>query len=119
MSEYFIPEVFGAAPPPNGGPALRKQKPIEVAVITEDCTGCGGSPACVPYCPVPDCMVWFPDQDNPPLGRIAVNPRLCTGCKLCASKGPEGSFLDGCPWDAIEMAPIEMVEAMLGTRFER
>ncbi len=28
---------------------------------------------------------------------------LCIGCKLCTSKGPDGMFLEGCPWDAIEM----------------
>jgi ferredoxin len=92
----------------------RKKKPKELAVITECCTGCAGSPACVPYCPVSDCMFWVPDAENPPFGRIQVDPQLCIGCKKCTSKGPDGAFLDGCPWDAIEMVEIGRVEAVYG-----
>ena len=77
-------------------------------------TGCAGSPACVPYCPVADCMYWIPDEDHAPFGHIEVDPALCIGCKKCVSKGPDGAFLDGCPWDAIEMIPIEDVEALIG-----
>ena len=92
----------------------RKKKPKELAVITECCTGCAGSPACVPYCPVEDCMFWVPDEDHPPFGHIEVDPYLCIGCKKCTSKGPDGAFLDGCPWDAIEMIPTEEIEAVIG-----
>ncbi len=92
----------------------RKKKPKEVAIITEFCTGCAGSPACVEYCPVKDCMFWVPDDENPPFGRIQVDPQLCIGCKKCTSKGPDGAFLDGCPWDAIEMVDIRAVEALYG-----
>ena len=48
-------------------------------------------------------MYWVPDEDHPPFGHIEVDPILCIGCKKCTSKGPDGAFLDGCPWDAIEM----------------
>ena len=92
----------------------RKKKPKEIAIITECCTGCAGSPACVPYCPVEDCMFWVPDEDHPPFGHIEVDPFLCIGCKKCTSKGPDGSFLDGCPWDAIDMVPTEEIEAVVG-----
>jgi ferredoxin len=92
----------------------RKKKPKELAVITECCTGCAGSPACVPYCPVADCMFWVPDEEHPPFGRIQVDPQLCIGCKKCTSKGPDGAFLDGCPWDAIEMVEIGAIEAVYG-----
>ena len=51
-----------------------------------------------------------------PFGRIEVDPVLCIGCKKCVSKGPDGAFLDGCPWDAIEMVAIEEVEAMIGMK---
>ena len=78
--------------------------------------GCAGSPACVPYCPVADCMYWVPDEDHAPFGHIEVDPVLCIGCKKCTSKGPDGAFLDGCPWDAIEMVAIEEVEAQLGIK---
>lgn len=82
---------------------VRKRKPALIAVINSACTGCAGSPACVDYCPIKNCMVWIPDEDHPPFGRIEVDSLLCIGCKLCISKGPEGAFLDGCPWDAIDM----------------
>ena len=101
---------------PGGIATPRKKRPKELAIITECCTGCAGSPACVPYCPVADCMYWVPDEDHPPFGHIEVDPVLCIGCKKCTSKGPDGAFLDGCPWDAIEMVPIENVEAQLGIK---
>ena len=63
-------------------------------------------------------MYWVEDEDHPPFGRIEVDPALCIGCKKCTSKGPDGAFLDGCPWDAIEMVPIEAVEQTLGIRFQ-
>ncbi len=105
--EKFEPKSKGLATP-------RKKKPKELAVITECCTGCAGSPACVEYCPVEDCMFWVPDEDNPPFGRIAVDPILCIGCKKCLSKGPDGCFLDGCPWDAIAMVDTVEVEKEVG-----
>ena len=55
-----------------------------------------------------------PDEDHPPFGRIEVDPYLCIGCQKCISKGPDGAFLDGCPWDAIEMVPTEDWEAAHG-----
>ena len=106
--------VVKSEPKSEGIATPRKKRPKELAIITECCTGCAGSPACVPYCPVADCMYWIPDEDHPPFGRIEVDPELCIGCKKCTSKGPDGAFLDGCPWDAIEMVPIEEVEAQLG-----
>ena len=120
MSEYYIPvgEVVKSEPKSGGIETPRKKRPKELAVITECCTGCSGSPACVPYCPVADCMYWVPDEDHPPFGRIEVDPALCIGCKKCTSKGPDGSFLDGCPWDAIEMVPTEEVEFQLGFTFK-
>src|SRR5258708_6073975 len=109
LAEYYIPagEVVKLEPKSEGINTPRKKKPKELAVITECCTGCAGSPACVPYCPVEDCMYWVPDEEHPPFGRIEVDPYLCIGCKKCTSKGPNGAFLDGCPWDAIEMIPTE------------
>ena len=115
MAEYYIPigNVVKNDPKSIGIATPRKKKPKEIAVITECCTGCSGSPACVPYCPVADCMYWVPDEEHPPFGRIEVDPELCIGCKKCTSKGPDGSFLDGCPWDAIEMVPTEEVESLV------
>lgn len=110
----MTPTVVKMEPKSEGIATPRKKKPKELAVITECCTGCAGSPACVPYCPVADCMYWVPDEDHAPFGRIEVDPVLCIGCKKCVSKGPDGAFLDGCPWDAIEMIPIEEVEAAIG-----
>jgi len=119
VAELYIPvgEVVKLEPKSEGIDTPRKKKPKELAVITECCTGCAGSPACVPYCPVADCMYWVVDEEHPPFGRIEVDPQLCIGCKKCTSKGPDGCFLDGCPWDAIEMIPTEEVEARLGMKF--
>jgi ferredoxin len=93
---------------------LRKRKPKLLAVINENCTGCAGSPACVEYCPVEACMFWIPDENYPPFGRIEVDKAVCIGCAKCTSKGPDGTFLDGCPWDAIDMVPTEEWEAAHG-----
>ena len=94
LAEYYIPvgEVVKSEPKSIGIETPRKKRPKELAVITECCTGCSGSPACVPYCPVADCMYWVLDEDHPPFGRIEVDPALCIGCKKCTSKGPDGSF---------------------------
>lgn len=83
----------------------RAKKPKWLAVITDVCTGCAGSPVCQLYCPVEDCMILVPAEDAFPYGRIWVDPLKCIGCKKCISRGPEETFLDGCPWDAIAMVP--------------
>ena len=110
----MVPDELKSEPRSKGIVTPRKKKPKELAVITECCTGCAGSPACVPYCPVAECMYWVPDEDHPPFGHIEVDPVLCIGCKKCTSKGPDGAFLDGCPWDAITMVDIGIVEKRLG-----
>ncbi len=110
----MVPDEMKSEPRSKGIATPRKKKPKELAVITECCTGCAGSPACVEYCPVEDCMFWVPDEDSTPFGRIAVDPILCIGCKKCLSKGPDGCFLDGCPWDAIVMVDIAEVEKEVG-----
>ena len=110
----MVPDEQKFEPRSKGISTARKKKPKELAVITECCTGCAGSPACVEYCPVEDCMFWVPDEDNPPFGRIQIDPLQCIGCKKCLSKGPDGCFLDGCPWDAIVMVDIAEVEKVVG-----
>src|SRR5947207_2454836 len=72
----MVPDEFKHEPRSKGLTHPRKKKPKELAVITECCTGCAGSPACVEYCPVEDCMFWVPDEDHPPFGRIQVDPLL-------------------------------------------
>ena len=114
IEEYQAGSVVKQAPISTGTTTKRKRKPHIVAVINEQCTGCAGSPACVEYCPVADCMFWAPDEDHPPFGRIIVDPLLCIGCKLCTSKGPDGAFLEGCPWDAIDMVPLAEFEVKYG-----
>lgn len=110
----MVPDEMKSEPRSKGLSTPRKKKPKELAVITECCTGCAGSPACVEYCPVEDCMFWVADEDSTPFGRIAVDPILCIGCKKCLSKGPDGCFLDGCPWDAIAMVETTEVEKEVG-----
>src|SRR6476646_10889761 len=60
----MVPIELKHEPRSKGLSTPRKKKPKELAVITECCTGCAGSPACVEYCPVEDCMFWVPDEDN-------------------------------------------------------
>ena len=107
-------EAVKLEPISPGTTTKRKRKPHIVAVINDMCTGCSGSPACVDYCPVAECMYWVEDEDHPPFGHIRVDPVLCIGCKLCTSKGPDGAFLEGCPWDAIDMVPLAEFEATYG-----
>lgn len=114
LQEYIEGKVVKSYPMSKGMTTKRKRKPHILAVINESCTGCAGSPACVDYCPVDQCMFWVPDPEHPPFGRIEVDPLLCIGCKLCTSKGPDGTFLEGCPWDAIDMVPTEEWEAVHG-----
>ena len=81
----------------------RKRKPKELAVITDCCTGCAGSPVCQTLCPVENCMQLIHDDAVNPFGYIWVDPLKCIGCKKCLTKGPDGTWLDGCPWNAIVM----------------
>ena len=81
----------------------RKKKPKVMAYITESCTGCAGAPVCQSYCPVDECMVLTQNPGAPAFGVIEVDPFKCIGCRKCVTKGPDGTFLDGCPWDAIVM----------------
>ena len=87
----MVPDEEKHEPRSKGITTARKKKPKELAVITECCTGCAGSPACVEYCPVEDCMYWSPDADHAPFGRIIVDPLLCIGCKLCSWACPYGA----------------------------
>ena len=114
IEEYQAGTVVKHSPISTGQTNQRKRKPHILAVINECCTGCSGSPACVEYCPVAECMYWAPDEDHAPFGRIIVDPLLCIGCKLCTSKGPDGAFLEGCPWDAIDMVPLAEFEGNFG-----
>ena len=59
MPQYYIPvgEVVKLEPKSEGIDTPRKKRPKELAVITECCTGCAGSPACVPYCLVAEPLI--------------------------------------------------------------
>ncbi len=88
----------------------RAKKPKLLAVITDACTGCSGAPVCQIYCPVDDCMLLVPADDAFPFGRIWVDPLKCVGCRKCVSRGPEETYLEGCPWEAILMVPTSAWE---------
>ncbi len=92
----------------------RAKKPKVLAVITDACTGCSGAPVCQIYCPVDDCMLLVRAEDAFPFGRIWVDPLKCVGCRKCISRGPEETFLEGCPWDAILMVPTTEWEEQHG-----
>jgi ferredoxin len=94
--------------------AKRKRKPKDLAVITDNCTGCAGSPVCQPLCPVDECMILVHDEAHAPFGYIWVDPLKCIGCKKCVTKGPDGAWLEGCPWNAIIMQPTNEWETENG-----
>ena len=79
IAEFEAGQVVKSEPMSEGTSTKRKRKPHILAVINECCTGCAGSPACVEYCPVEQCMYWMKDPDLPPFGRIVVDPLLCIG----------------------------------------
>jgi ferredoxin len=54
------------------------------------------------------------NPDAPFFNRVHVDPLLCIGCKKCTSKGPMDTFLEGCPWDAIDMVSLEEYEEEYG-----
>jgi ferredoxin len=92
----------------------RAKKPKLLAVVTGACTGCSGAPVCQIYCPVEDCMLLVSAEDAFPFGRIWVDPLKCVGCQKCISRGPEETYLDGCPWDAIVMVSTSEWEKQHG-----
>jgi ferredoxin len=92
----------------------RKRKPPTLATINDSCTGCAGSPVCQALCPVENCMQLIHDDTVNPFGYIWVDPLKCIGCKQCISKGKDGIYLEGCPWDAIDMVPTPEVEEIYG-----
>ncbi|CCQ91847.1 putative Ferredoxin [Nitrospina gracilis 3/211] len=94
--------------------AQRKRKPKELAVINEACTGCSGSPICITECPVENCMYEIQNPYAPAFNVVMVDELLCIGCKKCVSKGPMDTFLEGCPWDAIDMLPLADYEKKYG-----
>lgn len=94
--------------------APRKRKPKQLAVINESCTGCSGSPVCIELCPIADCMFLVQDEDAPVFGVIKIDHTVCIGCKKCTSQGPMGVYLEGCPWDAIDMVALEDFETDFG-----
>ena len=73
-----------------------------VAFVTETCTGCGGAPVCRVYCPQ-GALRLVEDEDNFPFKRVQADPVLCSGCGACLARGPRGSRIFGCPWDAIRL----------------
>ena len=92
----------------------RKRKPKLMAVINEACTGCSGAPICITECPVDLCMYEVKNPHAPVFNLVVVDPLLCIGCKKCVTKGPMDTLLEGCPWDAIDMLPIDEYEEKYG-----
>ena len=50
-----------------------------------------------------------------PSQKVKIVEEECIGCKKCISKGPMDTFLEGCPWDAIDMVPLDEYEAKFGS----
>jgi len=98
----------------------RKRKPKELAVITDCCTGCAGSPVCQTLCPVENCMQLVHDDEHTRslhLGRPAEVHRVQAvhraGRRVAARD--EGHLPHRlAPGDAIEMTATEEVEKVYG-----
>jgi electron transport complex protein RnfB len=88
---------------------IRKKIPKELAIINADnCTGCE---ACLEVCPV-DCIIKIQqnDQFNNLQSWCEIDLDRCVGCELCVripQKKSNPYDLKVCPWDAIEMVPLE------------
>lgn len=76
-----------------------------VAFVTEGCTGCGGAPVCRVYCPE-GALQLVEDTNHFPFKKMQVDPALCSGCGSCVARGPKGSRIFGCPWDAIRLMRV-------------
>lgn len=87
----------------------RKKLPKELAVINADnCTGCE---ACLEVCPV-DCIIKIQQHDKfyNLQSWCQIDLDRCVGCQLCVhipGRRSNPYDLKVCPWDAIEMVPLE------------
>ncbi len=94
----------------------KKVKPKKMAVVGDNCTGCG---ACVPACPV-DCISWLPpetridqySEDWRPVTAVQVRFQECIGCDKCAQVCTYAT------WDAIKMIPTVDFETETGIAIE-
>lgn len=93
----------------------RKKLPKEVAIINADnCTGCE---SCREVCPV-DCIN-FNYTGHGLKGNQAwceIDLERCVGCEVCVhipGKKSNPYELLVCPWDAIEMVPLEMAATVM------
>ena len=95
----------------------KKTRPKTVAIVDEDnCTGCQ---VCIPFCPV-DCI----DLNQIGLGTkgnqswCEIDLERCVGCEVCVHIPTQKSNpyeLVVCPWDAIDMMPLDQYEEKFGT----
>lgn len=76
----------------------------EIAIVTDKCTGCGGAPVCRVFCGY-GALELRDDPETFPFRRMHVVAERCTGCGGCVARGPKGSRILGCPWDAIRLVP--------------
>jgi Na+-translocating ferredoxin:NAD+ oxidoreductase subunit B len=92
-----------------GNTAVPKKLPKSIAVINADnCTGCE---ACCEVCPV-DCIHLIETHQRVKGSHAwcEIDMERCIGCKLCIRlprRKTNAYELKVCPWDAIEMVPID------------
>src|SRR5580698_11129207 len=96
IAKFEKGEIVKEYPISTGTTNKRKRKSHIVAVINDMCTGCSGSPACVDYCPVADCMFWVEDPEHAPFRNILVDPLPCICSQPRTSKRPHAALLHAC-----------------------
>lgn len=75
------------------------------AFVTERCSGCGGAPVCRIFCPH-GALELREDRESFFFKKMEVKPGSCTGCGSCITRGPHGTQILGCPWNAIRLIQV-------------
>ncbi len=88
LEAHIKGEVEKAFPMSKGTNNKRKRKPHIIAVINDTCTGCAGSPACVEYCPVAECMYWVRDTNILPSGASWWTPCSASAANCAPARVP-------------------------------
>lgn len=86
---------------------VTRKKARKIASVQPWCTGCSGAPVCMIYCKK-NALMLIKDSFYYPFSIMAVDEAACIGCGACVTKGENGIYLSGCPWNAIRMVTVSL-----------